>query len=199
MVTRKPARGSHEPGDYFYYNNWDFNVLGVIFERLSKLSLGEAFTQWVAAPTGMTGFTAGDVVYTAEGDSDFPMYRFYIGAEDLARFGALYANADNWGQRQVVPVSWVEESLRPHSEVTYSDDYQAYGYLWSLNIDNGYAYADGSGGQTVLVDRTRHRTIVVLNDTGQSPLGTLFWYSWFGSDVAPTANDVATILDSARP
>ncbi len=24
----RPARGSHQPGTFFYYNNWDFNALG---------------------------------------------------------------------------------------------------------------------------------------------------------------------------
>jgi hypothetical protein len=35
----RPARGSHAPGTHWYYNNWDFNVAGVIVERLAT---GEA-------------------------------------------------------------------------------------------------------------------------------------------------------------
>jgi CubicO group peptidase (beta-lactamase class C family) len=27
-----PPRGSHPPGSFWYYNNWDFNVLGTVFE-----------------------------------------------------------------------------------------------------------------------------------------------------------------------
>ena len=29
----RPARHSHAPGTFWYYNNWDFNALGIIFER----------------------------------------------------------------------------------------------------------------------------------------------------------------------
>jgi CubicO group peptidase (beta-lactamase class C family) len=29
MIDSRPERGSHRPGEYFYYNNWDFNALGV--------------------------------------------------------------------------------------------------------------------------------------------------------------------------
>ena len=28
MRAARPERGSHQPGEYFYYNNWDFNALG---------------------------------------------------------------------------------------------------------------------------------------------------------------------------
>ncbi len=35
MAAGQPERGSHQPGGVFYYNNWDFNVLGTIFEQLT--------------------------------------------------------------------------------------------------------------------------------------------------------------------
>jgi hypothetical protein len=30
---RRPERGTHSPGTHWFYNNWDFNVAGVIYER----------------------------------------------------------------------------------------------------------------------------------------------------------------------
>jgi len=33
MKAEQPVRGSHVPGTFWYYNNWDFNTLGTIFER----------------------------------------------------------------------------------------------------------------------------------------------------------------------
>ena len=32
----RPARGSHAPGTFWYYNNWDFNALGTIFEQARR-------------------------------------------------------------------------------------------------------------------------------------------------------------------
>ena len=29
----RPSRGSHPPGTFWYYNNWDFNALGTIYEH----------------------------------------------------------------------------------------------------------------------------------------------------------------------
>ncbi|UCG27191.1 MAG: serine hydrolase, partial [Bacteroidales bacterium] len=31
MKDSRPERGTHPPGTFYYYNNWDFNVLGTIF------------------------------------------------------------------------------------------------------------------------------------------------------------------------
>jgi hypothetical protein len=33
MIDERPARESHAPDTFFYYNNWDFNALGTIFEQ----------------------------------------------------------------------------------------------------------------------------------------------------------------------
>jgi hypothetical protein len=37
----RPARGSHARGTFQYYNNWDFNVLGAIFEKMTGLKIGQ--------------------------------------------------------------------------------------------------------------------------------------------------------------
>lgn len=29
----RPARGSHAPGTFWFYNNWDYNARGTIFEK----------------------------------------------------------------------------------------------------------------------------------------------------------------------
>ena len=34
MLKDRPKRGTYTPGEYYYYNNWDFNVLGAILEQI---------------------------------------------------------------------------------------------------------------------------------------------------------------------
>ena len=36
MKDRRPRRESHAPGEFWYYNNWDFNVLGTIYEMAAE-------------------------------------------------------------------------------------------------------------------------------------------------------------------
>jgi hypothetical protein len=33
MKAARPERGSHQSGEFFCYNNWDFNALGTIFRQ----------------------------------------------------------------------------------------------------------------------------------------------------------------------
>ncbi|HJN52428.1 MAG: serine hydrolase [Pseudomonadales bacterium] len=58
-----PAPGSHAPGTYFYYNNWDFNTLGAIFERETGHTIGQAFREWIAEPIGMQDYREEHVIY----------------------------------------------------------------------------------------------------------------------------------------
>ena len=45
-------RGSVQPGEYFVYNNWDFNVAGHIFELYAQKSIYEEIETQFAIPLG---------------------------------------------------------------------------------------------------------------------------------------------------
>jgi len=60
MRAKRPARGSHPPGTFWYYNNWDFNVLGTIFEKLTGKGIFEDFAQQIAKPIGMEDYVVSD-------------------------------------------------------------------------------------------------------------------------------------------
>ncbi|MGA8330587.1 MAG: serine hydrolase [Mycobacterium sp.] len=50
----RPSRGSHPPGTFWCYNNWDFNVLGHVYERITGRSVFVAFEHELAGPLDMT-------------------------------------------------------------------------------------------------------------------------------------------------
>ena len=75
----------------------------------------------------------------------------YLKTEDLAKIGYLYLRRGQWAGRQIVPESWVEDSVKPHVTV---DQNERYGYQWWLLPygNSKLAYAGrGIGGQTLLV------------------------------------------------
>src|SRR4029450_3377258 len=45
-----PAGGWKNPGTYFLYNNWDFNVVGAIFEKLTGKTIFQALAEDLARP-----------------------------------------------------------------------------------------------------------------------------------------------------
>lgn len=47
MIEDMPERGSHPPGTFWYYHNWDFCVLGGIYEQIMQRSLFADFDRLI--------------------------------------------------------------------------------------------------------------------------------------------------------
>jgi len=133
MADMRPERGSHPPGSFFYYNNWDFNVLGTIFEQEAGKGIFEAFYEEIAQPLGMTDFCVEDGIYHYEEEKSLhPVYPFFITAHDMALYGLLYMDNGNWNGRQIVPAAWIAESTKRHSVIEESEIGLGYGLLWNV-------------------------------------------------------------------
>ena len=129
MKKIKPPRGSMLPGAFWCYSNYDFNVLGTIYEQRTGRKIFEAMESEIARPIGMQDFAAGDGEYFHGEDSVHPAYPIRISARDLARFGLLMLHRGQWQGQQVIDADWVDESTRYHSDATlYRSD--GYGYMW---------------------------------------------------------------------
>ena len=126
MAEKRPARGSHAPGTFWYYNNWDFNALGGIYEKAVGHSIYESLADEIATPIGMQDYRAKDGTYVRERQSRYPAYTMKMSARDFARFALLYLHGGNWDGTQVVPAQWVADSTHPWSD----NESGGYGYLW---------------------------------------------------------------------
>ncbi|MGZ5117797.1 MAG: serine hydrolase domain-containing protein [Burkholderiales bacterium] len=157
MARGRPARGSHAPGTHWYYNNWDFNALGTIFEQQTGTKIFAEFKARIADPIGMQDYRIQDGRYVTGRDSIHAAYPFRMSARDLARFGLLYLCEGAWEGRQVVPREWITEST-----TSYSTNRQTggYGYLWWIVTSTflpshlapaGSFLASGAHGHKILV------------------------------------------------
>ncbi len=169
MARKRPQRGSHKPGTFYYYNNWDFNALGTIFEKETKESIFKAFEQRIAKPIGMK-FRANDGRYISETNSIHPAYPFWMNARDRARFGLLYLRNGRWKNRQIVSRQWIEESTTAYSSAGREI---GYGYMWWVspgqwhlgNKIEGKAYsARGYWGQYIVVLPQYDLVVVQVSD-----------------------------------
>ncbi len=167
MKNSRPKRGSRPPGNQWYYNNWDFNALGEIFNKETGDDLFEAFEEEIARPLQMQDFDLRHTYYHLEAEhSNFPAYPFRMSARDLARFGLLYLNEGRWQDRQIIPSDWVRESTEAHSA---TGDGGGYGYMWwtaggRLGELGAYAAA-GWGGHWVYVIPKAKLVVVHRADT----------------------------------
>lgn len=201
MEESRPERGSSRPGETYYYNNWDFNTLGAIFEKMTGKSIFKAFYEDVAQPVGMLHFKGTydsintknsnweipetDGYYQYEPDkSQYPAYHFRMSAYDLALYGMLYANNGKWNGKQIVPKDWIDYSTKSHSII--NKEYGiAKGILWDINMKYDSFEKTGYGGQLlriypnseiILVHRvdTESGTFVFEEDKIYSIFGILF-------------------------
>ena len=52
-TDHKPTRGTKKPGNFFLYNNWDFNAAGTVFEMKTGKNIYDALGEDIAIPIGM--------------------------------------------------------------------------------------------------------------------------------------------------
>jgi CubicO group peptidase (beta-lactamase class C family) len=134
-IDTRPERGSHAPGTFFYYNNWDFNSLGTIFEQETGTGIFEEFKRTIADPIGMQDFSVDSCYYQLEPEKSMhPAYHFRMSARDMARFGVLYQKGGMWRDEEIVPSDWIDESTTPYSVFEESAGVY-YGYMWAVFPD----------------------------------------------------------------
>ena len=155
-----PPRGSRQPGTFFHYNNWDFNVLGAVFEKLTGKSVFKALDEDLAKPLGMQDFVPSrQRMLGFESQSRFLAYHLFLSARDMARLGLVMLRGGAWNSQQVVPAAWVKESTEPRvpaASVGRGGEL-SYGYLWWIPETrksapwSGSYMASGQFGQFILV------------------------------------------------
>ena len=139
-LKNRPERGSKKPGEFYLYNNWDFNVAGTVFEQLTGKNIYDAFYEDIGSHIGMQDW---DRSAQKKGGnlkvSVHPAYHFYFSTRDMARLGYLMLRKGNWNGDQVISEKWVKKITSVVStaeEVGHGkkveDQRMAYGYMWWL-------------------------------------------------------------------
>lgn len=153
-----PERGKTKPGSVFLYNNWDFNVLGTIFEKRTGKTVFQALKEDLADPLGFEDFDISrQRMMGYENQSRYLAYHLFLSARDMARLGQLMLQGGKWNGKTIVPENWIAEStkMRFTPEQTKSKEGLGYAYLWWIPTSNDPAFKgaylmNGNFGQFVL-------------------------------------------------
>ena len=162
-------RGSVKPGEYFVYNNWDFNVAGYILEEKSGNNVYQEIEEQLAIPLGFQDWNIKNQKKKhKKSKSRYPAYHIYISTRDMAKIGQLMLNKGEWNGKQIVSKNWIKkitttvtptEIVNKRYGLNESSPFQfSYGYMWWL-VDNfkhhpdfeGAYSASGWGGQFITV------------------------------------------------
>ena len=149
-------------GRSFSYCTAGAVTLGGVLERATKTPVEKFAQQNLFEPIGI------DKVQWQHTPMGTAMTGGGLGlrSRDLLKLGQLYLNGGRWNGKQVIPESWVKQSVAPHAQV---DDETNYGYLWWLRTStvgnkkvSGF-WMQGNGGNKVAVLPELDMVIVVTS------------------------------------
>lgn len=172
MREERPRRASYRPGEHFYYNNWDFNVLGTIFKKKSGQEIFQSFQREVATPLGMQDFDVKQCRMKKIESSEHAVYQFRMSARDLVRYGQLFLAKGVWDNKRILSSDWIDKST---SLLVTADDASGtksgFGFLWwgvvkeRKGLKKGILAASGLGTQKIYIVPQSQTVIVFLRDT----------------------------------
>jgi CubicO group peptidase (beta-lactamase class C family) len=132
-----PKRGSVEPGRFWLYNNWDFNVAGYILEQATGKTIYQLIDSILAKPLQMQDWNINEQRKTGDtAKSKYLAYHMWFSTRDMARIGYLMLRSGKWKDKQIIPAGWIKTTTAVVS--TYKKALEektayyhfGYGYLW---------------------------------------------------------------------
>jgi len=174
-------RGSKKPGEYFVYNNWDFNVAGHIIEKASGNSVEQEMENQLAIPLGFQDWNIENQWDNVKkGKSRYRAYHMHLSTRDMAKIGQLMLQEGQWNGKQLISKEWVQKSttmVTPLDTVNsryYMDAstpmQRSYAYMWwpfgrfydNPDFEGSYT-ASGAYGHFITV--IPKRNVVVVHKT----------------------------------
>lgn len=151
-----------EPGKEFEYLSGNTQLLGMVLEKATGMTISEYLSESFWKPMGMKD----DALWQLDSEES-GMEKAYCciasNARDFARLGKLYKNYGEWNGKQLLDSAYVAESIRPQLE-----DYPHYGLgIWlQEHMGQEVFYFRGILGQYVMVLPQEDLIIVRLGQEG---------------------------------
>jgi CubicO group peptidase (beta-lactamase class C family) len=140
------------PGQRFYYNDYNPQLLGMVLERATGMPVSEYLETRLWGPMGAEADGSWDL------DSEHSGFeRMSVGingrAIDFAKLGWLFLHEGKAGDRQVVPQAWVEQVTDATGAIytARADHAYYYQHYWWLDVENEAYYAEGNFCQFIYV------------------------------------------------
>jgi len=134
-----------DPEKYFIYDNCNTQLMGMILERVSQMSVSSYTEEKLWKQIG----TESDAFWNLDSEkSGFEMMAmgFNARARDYARFGQLYLNKGNWDGVQVISQDWINESTLTNANSNNTDEFYKYnreedGPIWDFFVNQSGYYS----------------------------------------------------------
>nr|WP_298006183.1 serine hydrolase [uncultured Flavobacterium sp.] len=137
----------NRPGEKFIYQSGDTQLLAMVLEKATKMTLADFLSQYFWQPMGMEQDALWQIDHADDG-----IEKAYCciasNARDFAKFGKLYMQGGMWNGKQILSTAFVFLSINPRFK-----DSPQYGYGWWLSTykNKHIYYMRGHLGQFVIV------------------------------------------------
>jgi CubicO group peptidase (beta-lactamase class C family) len=133
------------PGVDPHYADSDPHLVGAAISRSAGQSLESLARQWLYEPLGIRE----SKWENGRDEIDYGAYGAWLRPRDMLKIGEMCRLGGQWGETQVVPTSWIEDS----SATAVDIDGEPYAYYWWVKdvLSPGAYSADGHGGQYIFV------------------------------------------------
>ena len=188
-ISLENTRIVDPPGVYYRYNKYHPQLLGMILERTTGMTVTNFLQTRVWDKLGMEYDGSWSTDSTT---SDFEKMETGLNARaiDFAKFGVLFQNGGNWHGKQVISQAWVDKSTEPlypsNYDNYYSDWYKLlpgeghYKYMWYSLVreDGSYDFtAEGDKGQYIYV--SPRKNLVIVRNGVEYGIPSEEWYHLF--------------------
>jgi CubicO group peptidase (beta-lactamase class C family) len=177
------------PEEYFQYNKYHPQLLGMILERATGMAVTKYLQTRIWDKVGMEYGGSWSTDSTASG---FEKMESGVNARaiDFAKFGVLFLNEGHWEGNQVISKAWVNESTQPPPQPGNYLYYPAwfsslpghsyYKYMWWGMAREGDAYdfaGEGDKGQYIYV--SPQKNMVIIRNGIEDGIGWAAWLQLF--------------------
>lgn len=136
-----------KPGEKFIYQSGDTQLLAMVLEKATKMTLADFVSKYFWQPMGMEH----EAIWQIDHEND-GIEKAYCcvasNARDFAKFGKLYMQGGKWNGQQILPMMFVFKSINSRFKES-----PQYGYGWWLSDykNKQIYYMRGHLGQFVIV------------------------------------------------
>jgi CubicO group peptidase (beta-lactamase class C family) len=143
----------HDPGTTFCYDSPGMHLLSAILQKVTGMTALEYARQNLFEPLGIH-----EVIWATDPQGYIKGWgELHLRPEDAAKLGYLWLHSGRWDGQQIVPASWVSDSVTAHSRMIGSE--YGYGYGWWVSPIDFYAL--GRGGQIIRIIPSLSMVIVI--------------------------------------
>jgi CubicO group peptidase (beta-lactamase class C family) len=146
---------AYKPGTHWEYCGVGMHLLSAILQKATGLTALEFARQNLFGPLGIK-----DIIWPTDPQGvNMGAGNTRLFPADMAKIGFLYLHNGMWDGKQIISSSWVQDSIKNQFSLPNGDRY-GYGW-WSSVNENGMAFfAQGNGGQWILVSPVLNTMVI---------------------------------------